>query len=115
MLTRRAPHPVRLAGALITSELISPKKLPSMSSYLKGKQKMPSAQPSHTLIRGWNAFAKQADGHESTQWIPEPEIVGIGEDFHSQLDDEKTKTTRYRLFEFRGGVGKDMTERMERI
>jgi hypothetical protein len=70
---------VRLAGALITSgvELISPKKLPSMSTYLKGKQKMPSAQPTHTLIRDWNAFAKQSDGHESTQWIPEAELWGL--------------------------------------
>ncbi len=36
--------------------------------------------------KGWNAFAQQKDG--SIQWIPE-QIVGIGEDFHSQVDDGK--------------------------
>ncbi len=40
--------------------------------------------------KGWNAFAQQKDG--SIQWIPE-QIVGIGEDFHSQVDDGKVKTT----------------------
>ena len=39
---------------------------------------------------GWNAFAQQKDG--SMKWIPE-HIVGIGEDFHSQVDDGKVKTT----------------------
>ena len=38
----------------------------------------------------WNAFTQQRDG--SIQWIPE-QIVGIGEDFHSQVDDDKVKTT----------------------
>ena len=32
----------------------------------------------------------------SIQWIPE-QIVGIGEDFHSQVDDGKVKTTVYRV------------------
>ena len=36
--------------------------------------------------KGWNAFAKQKDG--SIQWIPE-QIVGIGEDFHNQVDDTR--------------------------
>ena len=40
------------------------------------------------------AFAQQKDG--SMQWIPE-QIVGIGEDFHSQVDDGKVKTTVYRV------------------
>ena len=40
--------------------------------------------------KGWNVFAQQKDG--SMQWIPE-QIVGIGEDFHSQVDDVKVKTT----------------------
>ena len=44
--------------------------------------------------KGWNAFAQQKDG--SIQWIPE-QIVGIGEDFHSQVDDGKVKTTVYRV------------------
>ena len=44
--------------------------------------------------KGWNAFAHQKDG--SIQWIPE-QIVGIGEDFHSQVDDDKVKTTLYRV------------------
>ena len=44
--------------------------------------------------KGWNAFAQQKDG--SIQWIPE-QIVGIGEDFHSQVDDVKVKTTVYRV------------------
>ena len=39
---------------------------------------------------GWNVFAHQKDG--SIQWIPE-QIVGIGEDFHSRVDDGKVKTT----------------------
>ena len=38
----------------------------------------------------WNAFAEQKDG--SIQWIPE-QIVWIGEDFHSQVYDDKMKTT----------------------
>jgi hypothetical protein len=44
--------------------------------------------------KGWNAFAQQKDG--SIQWIPE-QIVGIGEDFHIQVDDDKVKTTVYRV------------------
>ncbi len=44
--------------------------------------------------KGWNAFAHQKDG--SIQWIPQ-QIVGIGEDFHSQFDDGKVKTTVYRV------------------
>ena len=44
--------------------------------------------------KGWNAFAQQKDG--SMQWIPE-QIVGIGEDFHSQVDDDKVKTTLYKV------------------
>ena len=35
---------------------------------------------------GWNAFAQQKD--RSMEWIPE-QIVGFGEDFHSQVDDDK--------------------------
>ena len=44
--------------------------------------------------KDWNAFVHQKDG--SMQWIPE-QIVGIGEDFHSQVDDGKVKTTVYRV------------------
>ncbi len=44
--------------------------------------------------KGWNAFAQQKDG--SMKWIPE-QIVGIGEDFHSQVDDDKVKTTLYKV------------------
>lgn len=44
--------------------------------------------------KGWNAFAQQKDG--SIQWIPE-QIVGIAEDFHSQVHDGKVKTTVYRV------------------
>jgi hypothetical protein len=44
--------------------------------------------------KDWNAFAQQKDG--SIQWIPE-QIVGIGEDFHSQVEDGKVKTTVYRV------------------
>jgi hypothetical protein len=44
--------------------------------------------------KGWNAFAQEKDG--SIQWIPE-QIVGIGEDFHSQVDDDKLKTTLYKV------------------
>ncbi len=40
--------------------------------------------------KDWNVFAHQKDG--SMQWIPE-QIVGIGEDFHNQVDDDKAKTT----------------------
>ncbi len=43
---------------------------------------------------GCNAFAQQTDG--SMQWIS-AQIVGIGEDFHSQVDDGKEKTTLYKL------------------
>jgi hypothetical protein len=42
----------------------------------------------------WNAFAQKRDG--SIQWIPE-QIVGIGEDFHSQVDNGKVKTTVCRV------------------
>ncbi len=44
--------------------------------------------------KGWNTFAQQKD--VSIQRIPE-QIVGIGEDFHSQVDDGKVKTTLYRV------------------
>ncbi len=44
--------------------------------------------------KDWNTFAQQKD--VSIQWIPE-QIVGIGEDFHSQVDDGKVKTTLYRV------------------
>ncbi len=50
--------------------------------------------------KGWNAFAQKKDG--SIQWIPE-QIVGIVEDFHSQVDDGKVKTTI-------GSVGAGMIE-----
>ena len=30
------------------------------------------------------------------RWIPE-QIVGIGEDFHNQVDDDKVKTTLYKV------------------
>jgi hypothetical protein len=43
---------------------------------------------------GWNAFAQQTDG--SMPWIPE-QIVAIGEDFHSQVDDGNVKTTLYKV------------------
>jgi hypothetical protein len=43
---------------------------------------------------GWNAFAQQKDG--SMQWIPE-QLVENGEDFHSQVDDGKVKTTLYKV------------------
>ncbi len=49
-------------------------------------------------------FAQQKDG--SIQWIPE-QIVGIGEDFHRQVDDDKVKTTVYRA-----SVGSGMIERV---
>ena len=41
-----------------------------------------------------NAFAQQKDG--SIEWIPK-QIVGIGEDFHSHVDDGKVKTTLYEV------------------
>jgi hypothetical protein len=41
----------------------------------------------------WNAFAHEKDG--SIQWITE-QIVGIGEDFYSQVKDGKVKTTQVR-------------------
>ncbi len=44
--------------------------------------------------KGWNAFAQQKDG--SMKWIPE-QIVGIGEHFHNQVDDDKVKTTLYKV------------------
>ena len=41
---------------------------------------------------GWTAFAQQtSDG--SMPWIPEQQVVGIVEDFHSQVDDGKVKMT----------------------
>ncbi len=42
----------------------------------------------------WNVFAKQTDG--SIQWIPE-QLVGLGEDFHSQVDNGNVKTTLYKV------------------
>ena len=38
----------------------------------------------------WNAFSQHSDG--SMQWIPK-QIVAIGEDFHSQVGDDKVRTT----------------------
>jgi hypothetical protein len=42
----------------------------------------------------WNEFTQGKDG--SIKWIPE-HIVVIGEDFHSQVDDGKVKTTLYKV------------------
>ena len=42
----------------------------------------------------WNAFSKHTDG--SMQWIPK-QIVGIGEDFHSQVGEGKVRTTLYKV------------------
>ncbi len=42
----------------------------------------------------WNSFSKHTDG--SMQWIPK-QIVGIGEDFHSQVGDGKVRTTPYKV------------------
>jgi hypothetical protein len=52
--------------------------------------------------KGWNAFVQQKDG--SMQWIPE-QIVGIGEDFYSQVDNGNTRP-RIKF------VGADMIERV---
>ena len=46
------------------------------------------------IDKSWNAFAQQKDG--SIQWIPE-QIVGIGEDFHNNVNDVKVKTTLYKV------------------
>jgi hypothetical protein len=51
----------------------------------------------------WKSFAQQKDG--SIQWIPQ-QIVGICEDFHRQVDDDKVKTTCTKF------VGSDMIERV---
>ena len=83
MLTRRPPHPARLTGAL-------KQKLPTLIS-LKGHALRTGTS---YFDKGWNAFAQQKDG--SMQWIPE-QIVGIGEDFHRQVDDGKVKTTLYKV------------------
>ncbi len=42
----------------------------------------------------WNAFSQHTDG--SIQWIPK-QIVLIGEDFHSQVGDDKVRTTLYKV------------------
>ena len=60
---------------------------------------MSCEQLRHILIltdSDWNAFEQQKGG--SMQWIPE-QIVGIGGpgDFHSQVDDDKVKTTLYKV------------------
>ena len=41
----------------------------------------------------WNSFSKHTDG--SMQWIPK-QIVAIGEDFHSQVGEDKVRTTLVR-------------------
>ena len=42
----------------------------------------------------WNECTQGKDG--SIKWIPE-HIVVIGEDFHCQVDDDKVKTTLYKI------------------
>ena len=42
----------------------------------------------------WNSFSKHT--HGSMQWIPK-QIVGIGEDFHSQVGEGKVRTTLYKV------------------
>ena len=42
----------------------------------------------------WNAFSQHEDG--SRQWIPN-QIVSIGEDFRSQVGDDKVRTTLYKV------------------
>jgi len=49
-------------------------------------------QPRHTLTRCGMHF--HTDG--SIQWIPK-KIVGIGEDFDSQVGDGKVRTTLYKV------------------
>jgi hypothetical protein len=59
---------------------------------------MEESSKSRALFRffssDWNVFAKQTDG--SIQWIPE-QLVGLGEDFHSQVDNGNLKTTLYKV------------------
>ncbi len=87
VITRRPPHPVRLTGAL-------KQKLPVLI-WFKGQQWMDALRIATSYFdKVWNAFAQKKDG--SIQWIPE-QIVGIGEDFHSQVDDGKVKTIVYRV------------------
>ncbi len=42
----------------------------------------------------WNAFSEHTDG--SMQWIPK-KIVSIGENFHSQVCNDKVRTTLYKV------------------
>ncbi len=60
----------------------------------QGKTVDPLRTTTSYFDKGWNAFAQQKDG--SIQWIPK-QIVGIGEDFHSQVDDDEVKTTLYNV------------------
>ena len=42
----------------------------------------------------WNVFSKHTDG--SMSWIPKQNVT-IGEDFHSQVGDDKVRTTLYKV------------------
>ena len=86
MLKRRPPHPVRLTGA-------RKQKLPTLS-LAQGKAVDVLRTATSYFDSGWNVFPQQKDG--SMQWISE-QIVGIGRDFHSQVDDDKVKTTLYKV------------------
>ncbi len=83
LVTRRPPHPELLTGSLKPNFDLT-----------QGKTVDALRTETSYFDSGWNAFAHQKDG--LIQWIPE-QIVGIDEDFHSQVDDDKVKTTLYKV------------------
>ncbi len=85
VLKRRAPHPARLTRALLNCQC---------QPGSRGKTVHPRRKATSYFDPGWNAFAQQKDG--SIQRIPE-HIIGIGENFHSQVEDGKVKTTLYKV------------------
>jgi hypothetical protein len=86
VLTRRPPHPS-------TSDRNTKTKTTNLN-LAQGTKVDALRTVTSYFEKGWNAFTQKKKG--SMKWIPK-QIVGIGEDFHRQVDDDKVKTTLYKV------------------
>ncbi len=83
-------------GPVTLSETVRAKKKTSNKNLVQGKQ----TDTVHTVTSYfdpvWTVFSKHTDG--SLQWIIPKQIVTIGTDFHSQVGDEKVRSTLYKVW-----------------
>jgi hypothetical protein len=89
VLGKIVPHPSHLARPLIRVHLTKVQRHHT-EIQRKGNKPTLSVHPTTSYFgQVWNAFSQDTDG--SMQWILK-QIVSIGEDFHSQVGDDKVRT-----------------------